>query len=48
VKTKDNFSDEENTIEQQFKKLYPDYDYLLESISHEKDLRKRKRTKTII
>ena len=37
-----------NTIEQQFKKLYPNYDHLLESISNEKDLRKRKRTKTVI
>ncbi|MGY5143705.1 MAG: hypothetical protein ACW9XH_04405 [Candidatus Nitrosopumilus sp. bin_32a] len=40
-------SDEKNTIEQQFEKLYPDYDHSLESISNEKDSRKRKRMKTM-
>jgi len=40
-------SDDENTVEQQFEKLYPNYDYALESSSHEKDSRKRKRMKTM-
>jgi len=38
---------DENTVEQQFEKLYPNYDYALESSSHEKDSRKRKRMKTM-
>ncbi len=42
----DTFNDE-NSLEQQFEKLYPQYDYSLESSSHEKDLRKRKRMKTM-
>jgi len=38
---------DENTVEQQFDKLYPNYDYSLESSSHEKDSRKRKRMKSM-
>ena len=38
---------DENTVERQFDKLYPNYDYSLESSSHEKDLRKRKRMKSM-
>jgi len=43
-----NYSDsnDENTVEQQFNMLYPNYDYALESSSYEKDSRKRKRMKT--
>ena len=37
----------EDTVEQQFEKLYPQYDYSLESSYHEKDMRKRKRMKTM-
>ena len=36
----------EETIEEQFTKLYPNYDYSLESVSNEKDSRKKKRIKT--
>ena len=43
----ENSYNDESTIEQQFSKLYPQYDYSLESSSHEKDLRKRKRMKTM-
>ncbi len=37
----------EETIEEQFTKLYPNYDYSLESVSNEKDSRKKKRIKTV-
>lgn len=44
----DNTSDDnEETIEQRFENLYPNYDYSLESSSNEKDARKRKRMKTM-
>jgi len=39
--------DDKDIIEQQFEKLYPDYDYSLESSYREKDARKRKRMKTM-
>ena len=38
---------EKDIVEQQFEKLYPDYDYSLESSFREKDTRKRKRMKTM-
>jgi len=37
----------ETTVDQQFEKLYPRYDYSLDSLNHEKDMRKRKRMKTV-
>lgn len=42
-----NYSDsnDENTVEQQFNTLYPNYDYALESSSYEKDSRKRMKTR---
>jgi len=40
-----NYDDnEEEIVVQRFKKLYPNYDYSLESSSHEKDTRKRMKT----
>ncbi|MCV0431818.1 hypothetical protein [Nitrosopumilus sp.] len=43
----DSKQDYESNVEKQFEKLYPQYDYSLESSYHEKDLRKRKRMKTM-
>jgi len=40
-------NNDEYNIEQQFEKLYPQYDYSVESSWHEKDMRKRKRMKTM-
>ncbi len=42
-----NTDNSEETIEQQFQNLYPNYDYSLESSHNEKDTRKRKRMKTM-
>jgi len=41
-----NPDDKEDTIEQRFENLYPNYDYSSESAHNEKDTRKRKRMKT--
>ncbi|MFB5613779.1 MAG: hypothetical protein ACE5RI_01650 [Candidatus Nitrosomaritimum yanchengensis] len=43
----DSNSNNENYIEEQFEKMYPQYDYSLESSHHEKEIRKRKRMKTM-
>ena len=40
-------ADNESSIEEKFEKMYPQYDYSLESAYHEKDMRKRKRMKTM-
>ncbi|WP_179362300.1 hypothetical protein [Nitrosopumilus oxyclinae] len=40
-------SNDEHSIEEQFEKIYPQYDYSLESTYREKDMRKRKRMKTM-
>ncbi|HEY5736492.1 MAG TPA: hypothetical protein VIS47_08060 [Nitrosopumilus sp.] len=40
-------SNNENSIEAQFEKMYPQYDYSLKSSHHEKEVRKRKRMKTM-
>lgn len=37
----------EESIENRFMKLYPDYDYSNESSSKEKDMRKRKKMNTM-
>lgn len=42
-----NFEAIEESVDQQFENLYPDYDYSVKSSSHEKDKRKRKRMKTM-
>jgi len=43
----DSEPDHQDSIEQKFENLYPNYDYSLESSSNEKDARKRKRMKTM-
>ncbi|MGY5143599.1 MAG: hypothetical protein ACW9XH_03865 [Candidatus Nitrosopumilus sp. bin_32a] len=45
--TKNNPDNVEDTIEQRFESLYPNYDYSLESSHNEKDTRKRKRMKNM-
>lgn len=45
--TNNNSGDGEDTVEQRFENLYPNYDYSLESSYNEKDSRKRKRMKTM-
>lgn len=40
-------SNNEYSIEEQFEKIYPQYDSSLESSYREKDIRKRKRMKTM-
>ena len=42
----DSNSNNEYSVEEQFEKMYPQYDYSLESSYREKDMRKRKRMKT--
>lgn len=37
----------EDSVNQRFENLYPNYDYTLESSYNEKDSRKRKRMKTM-
>ena len=37
----------EDSVNQRFNNLYPNYDYTLESSYNEKDSRKRKRMKTM-
>ncbi|MDF2421412.1 MAG: hypothetical protein OPY06_00170 [Nitrosopumilus sp.] len=41
-----NPDDKEDTIDQRFENLYPNYDSSSESAHNEKDTRKRKRMKT--
>ena len=41
------YSNSEDSAEQRFESLYPNYDYSLESSHNEKDARKRKRMKTM-
>jgi len=45
--TNNNSDHSEDTVEQRFENLYPNYDYSLESSYNEKDSRKRKRMKTM-
>ena len=45
--TNNNSEHSEDTIEQRFENLYPNYDYSLKSSHNEKDTRKRKRMKTM-
>ncbi len=45
--TNNSFEYNEDSIEQRFENLYPNYDYSLESSHNEKDTRKRKRMKTM-
>ncbi|WP_185736599.1 hypothetical protein [Candidatus Nitrosopumilus sp. SW] len=42
----ENTVDEKN-IEEEFEHLFPEYDYSVKSSFHEKDLRKKKRMKTV-
>ena len=42
-----NYDDNEEDVTQRFERLYPNYGYSLQSSSHEKDARKRKRMKTM-
>ena len=37
----------EETIEERFLDLYPNYDYSLKAVSKEKDIRKRKKMQTM-
>ena len=41
------YNPNEDGIEQRFEKLYPEYDYSLQSTSKEKDQRKKKKMKTM-
>jgi hypothetical protein len=45
--TNNNSDNNEDTVEQRFENLYPNYNYSLESSYNEKDTRKRKRMKTM-
>ena len=40
-----NYNANEDGVEQRFEKLYPEYDYSLQSSSKEKDQRKKKKMK---